>query len=199
MTTITKLISQSDIKEVIRVHNSAFEGFFLTELGSDFLLQYYKSLASSSDGVLIGAYQNSRLIGFCAACTKSAGFNSKLIKDNIIAFCIIGIKLLLTRPGSLYRLFKNLSKTGDTDDDGKYAELMSIAVDKGVQNSGAGKLLVTALESYLKAKNIDMLSLTTDKHNNFNTLQFYKKRGFEEMYEFITYPNREMYRLIKKL
>lgn len=76
---------------------------------------------------------------------------------------------------------------------------MSIAVDKSVQNTGAGKMLVNHLENYLREKEIESLSLTTDKNDNDNTLQFYKKRGFAEMYAFVTYPKREMYRLIKKI
>lgn len=92
-----------------------------------------------------------------------------------------------------------MTKTGQTDYNGDYAELMSIAVDRTVQNSGAGKKMLNHLERILKETDIDRLSLTTDKNDNENTLAFYCKNGFRIMYEFVTYPDRNMYRLIKEL
>lgn len=199
MTVITKPIPECDINEVVQVHNNAFKGFFLTELGPEFLSKYYRSVARSEDGLLLGAYSDNKLLGFCAGCLRSSGFNSKLIKTNFYEFGLIGIKLLFTRPLSLLRLIKNLSKTGTTSDKGDYAELLSIAVDQNAQNLGIGKLLMEELERYLKDRGINDLSLTTDKFNNQRTIQFYKKQGFNELYIFTTYPNREMYRLIKTL
>lgn len=192
-------ITNEDIKDVIIVHNSAFKNFFLTNLGSQFLRLYYNSVMKSPNGILIGAFLDDKLLGFCAATTHSTGFNSSLIKDNIIQFSIIGLKLLFTRPKAIIRLIKNLSKKGNSEDNGDYAELMSIAVDERYQNCGAGKVLVEELEKILKNMNIRKLSLTTDILDNENTLAFYNKRGFEKMYEFTTYPNRRMYRLIKNL
>lgn len=199
MSIYTKFISTEDIESVIKVHNSAFNGFFLTELGHDFLKLYYKSVSTAHDGILIGAYLDDRLIGFCAACTECSGFNTRLIKNNIIRFCITGLKLLFTRPKALMRLSKNLTKKGEVNDDGHYAELMSIAVDREIQNSGAGKAMMNFLERILQQRNVGKLSLTTDKLNNENTLAFYEKRGFRQMYVFTAYPDRIMYRLIKDI
>ena len=196
---IIKVISEELIDEVVKVHNSAFKGFFLTELGPGFLKLYYRSVAEAKDGILIGAYQDDRLIGFCAACTECACFNTRLVKRNIIKFGLIGLKLLCTRPQALIRLSKNLTKSGSVADNGLYAELMSIAVDNEVQNSGAGKALINSLEETLKQRHVTKLSLTTDKLDNENTLAFYKKRGFRPMYVFTAYPDRIMYRLIKDI
>ena len=43
------------------------------------------------------------------------------------------------------------------------------------------------------------ISLTTDYYNNEKTIAFYKKMGYAVLYEFVTYPNRKMYRMIKNL
>lgn len=199
MNLYTKLIPAEDIETVVKVHNSAFKGFFLTELGPDFLKLYYHSVAKAPDGILIGAYHNDRLVGFCAACTECSGFNTRLIKNNIIGFGLTSLKLLFTRPKALLRLSKNMTKKGSVEDDGHYAELMSIAVNKEIQNSGAGKAMIDCLEKTLKQRNVARLSLTTDKLNNDNTLAFYTKRGFQQMYVFTAYPDRIMYRLIKDI
>lgn len=199
MTTKIRIIPPKDLDDVVEVHNSAFKGFFLTNLGPRFLKLYYRSVTDSPNGILIGAYQGEKLIGFCAACYKSAGFNASLVKEHWLEFGLLGIQLLLTRPMAVMRLVRNLNKTGTEDDDGAYAELMSIAVDRNVQNSGAGKAMLDYLEAMLRQEGIDSLSLTTDKENNEKTLGFYAKRGFTELYSFTAYPNRLMYRLIKGL
>lgn len=198
MTTL-RINDKDEISKIVDVHNSAFKGFFLTDLGHDFLKLYYKSVIESENGILLGAYNGDKLIGFCAACTRSAGFNYALIKQNIFSYIIAGIKILLTRPKSLLRLFFNLSKTNNAQDNGEYAEILSIAVRKEAQNSGTGKLLVAAIEDFLKQKQITVLSLTTDEYDNERTLAFYRRNGFDVMYEFETYPNRRMYRLLKKI
>lgn len=198
MTTIRN-VSYEDLDAIVSVHNSAFQGFFLTELGFSFLKLYYRSVLKSKQGILLGAYVDGVLVGFCAACRKSAGFNSSLIRENLLRFILAGLKMLFVKPLAVLRLIKNLTKTGDTRDTGEYAELMSIGVVKTVQNSGAGKLLLAYLENILKQDGIRRLSLTTDLEENENTLAFYSKRGFKEMYTFETYPQRKMYRLIKEL
>ncbi len=200
MAVTIKNIEIKDLEEVVRVHNSAFKGFFLTDLGPRFLKLYYRSVAKSDIGILLGAFDDSGVLtGFCAACQRSNGFNQKIVSDNIVDFGMIGLHLLITKPSALIRLIKNITKKGNNEDDGEYAELLSIAVDKRIQHSGTGKAMLSRLEDILKAKNIQLLSLTTDGENNSSTLSFYRKQGFREYYKFIAYPERPMYRLIKNL
>ena len=199
-----KPITQKEINEVVRVHNSAFQNFFLTSLGPKFLNLYYSSFLKSNQGIMAGAYLDDKLIGFAATCKKSSGFNSSLIKENLLKFSFVSLGLMFTRPKALIRLLKNFTKRDNIEvdgivDEGQYAELMSIAVSKDVQNTGVGKQLVEYTENKLREEGISSLSLTTDQKENENTLAFYKKRGFEKMYDFTSYPDRKMVRLIKNL
>ena len=84
-------------------------------------------------------------------------------------------------------------------DNGEYAELLSIAVDPTVQRSGAGKAMLLELENEIRKKGGKKLSLTTDFENNEKAIGFYKSLGYNEWYDFTTYPNRRMWRLIKQL
>jgi ribosomal protein S18 acetylase RimI-like enzyme len=194
-----KIIPVEDIKDVVLVHESAFKGFFLTELGSSFLRLYYNSVRKSPIGVLIGAYDNEHLLGFCAACKRSKGFNTHLIMSNFFRFSFVGLKLLFTSPNSLVRLVKNMSKNSGADDDGNYAEVLSIGVSREAQGRGVGKLLLMHLQEIFSQDGIKRLSLTTDYSDNDNTLNFYQSMNFVPMYDFVTYPSRRMYRLIKDL
>lgn len=192
--------TRNDIEAIVRVHEAAFPDFFLTKLGTSFLRLYYNSVMNHKDGVLLACKMDGILIGLCAGTVLSAGFNSKLIKANIIKFGIESMKILFTKPKALIHLMKNMSKEDSSaGDDGNYAELLSIAVDPKVQRSGAGKAMLLELEKVIKEKGGERLSLTTDYEDNEKAIGFYKSLGYEPWYDFVTYPNRRMYRLIKQL
>src|ERR1700681_348296 len=103
-------ILKEDLHEVVEVHKVSFKGFFLTELGDHFLKVYYDCVRKDDRGIVIGFYHERQLYGFCAATVLSKGFNTHLVKRNILRFSLIGIWLLFTRVPSLVRLLKNFSK-----------------------------------------------------------------------------------------
>lgn len=189
-----------EIDAIVRIHEQAFPSFFLTNLGSAFLRLYYKSVMGHSDGVLLVCKKDDVPIGLCAGTVLSAGFNKRLIKANFFQYGIETLKLLFSKPKSLIHLMKNMSKEDSSvGDNGEYAELLSIAVDPTVQRSGAGKAMLLELENEIKKKGGEKLSLTTDYENNEKAIGFYKSLGYTEWYDFTTYPNRRMYRMIKQL
>ena len=95
---------------------------------------------------------------------------------------------------------KNLTKKSSPFvDEEDYAELFSIGVAADAQGQGLGKLLLKETENTASKFKIRRMSLTTDYYDNVSTLAFYKSMGYEKLYEFVTYPNRKMYRLIKSL
>lgn len=191
---------KKEVYAISDIHLKAFEGFFLSELGREFLSTYYNTVRENDRGVLLGCFEDNKLLGFCAATTLSEGFNKHLVKSNFFSFSKIGIFLLFSRPKALFRLLKNFTKSDPSvSDDGEYAELLSIGVSPTAQGKGVGKKLLMALEEYLNDKNVSQLSLTTDYYDNEKTLNFYKGMGYEIMYDFVAYPDRRMYRLIKKI
>ncbi len=197
---VVRAAQRQDVKAVAQLHIKAFEDFFLSGLGGSFLAVYYKAVLKSCDGLLFVVENKGKVIGFCAAAKRSKGYNKRLVKDNLFLFGIQGIKLSVTKPKAVVRLLKNFEKHDLTQkDEGDYAELYSIAVDPEVQGSGVGKRLLQLLESELKESGIKELSLTTDCCNNDNVIAFYKSVGYNVMYEFMTYPHRKMYRMIKTL
>lgn len=191
---------ESDIDQIVNIHCSAFKNFFLTSLGEEFLKIYYKSFIACPHGIVFCASKNGNIVGFSATAKFNNGFNFALLKDNLLGFGKIAIKLLIKRPKSLLRLIKNFSKNNDEIKEKEcYAELFSIGVRENVQGQGIGKILLLKTEEYLKLEGIRKLSLTTDFYNNESAISFYSKLGYEPLYEFVTYPNRKMYRLIKNI
>lgn len=197
-----KEIPLYDIKQVVEIHKDAFKGFFLTTLGDDFLNLYYTSLRKHPNGLLYGYYTAENLKGFCAATLHSSGFHKSIIKNNFLAFAQFGIKFLFTSVPTLVRLLENVSKNGNSSniiDSGNYAELLSIGISSNMQGQGIGKMLVEELEAIIKQRRIDTLSLTTDLYSNEKAISFYNSLGYEIYYDFVTFPDRRMYKMIKKI
>ena len=188
----------NDVDTIVEIHLNAFEGFFLTSLGAEFLRFYYSCFVRSNETVTMIAEENGVIYGFSASSKFCKGFNSRLIKSNLIAFGLLSFKLLLIKPISLLRLVKNLSKKGENVIDNEdYAELYSIGVCKSAQGKGVGKMLLLKSEQVMKEEGVTRVSLTTDFDNNEQAVGFYHSMGYETLYEFVTYPNRKMYRLIR--
>lgn len=193
----------TDTDSIVKIHCDAFDGFFLTSLGKTFLRFYYSCFINSDETIVLCAENNGTLLGFAAIAQNAHGFNSRLIKRNFIKFSLLAMKLLFTCPKSLVRLARNIRKTGngggiDTDLEA-YAELFSIGVSPQSQGQGIGKILLAESEQEIKKRGVQRVSLTTDYYDNDSALAFYRSMGYEVMYEFIAYPDRKMYRLIKTL
>lgn len=190
-----------DVDSIVEIHLEAFKNFFLSSLGKSFLKLYYLSFINCEGGCVFCAHKDNQVVGFSACSYVSSGFNASLIKKNIFKYGIETIRLLFTKPGALIRLAKNMNKESSdsgVEDDGQYAELYSIAVSPLCQGEGVGKKLLLTTENDVLNHN-NQVSLTTDYYNNDKTIAFYRALGYKDYYEFTTYPNRKMWRMIKKL
>ena len=99
----------------------------------------------------------------------------------------------------MIRLYKNLTKNSDKDDKGNYAELLSISVSPDQSGLGIGRNLLVNFEERVREQGIGTITLTTDADSNDSVLRFYKKSGYTVYYDFKTFPNRQMLKLIKEL
>ena len=184
--------------QIAKIHLKSFPNFFLTTLGYSFLKTYYKSCSKSKEAISISAINqdDKKLLGFAVGCFKSEGFNKRLIFSNSLEYSYRAILLLFTKPIALIRLFKNLEKNNDK---GNYAELLSIGVLPDKKGFGIGQNLLVKFENQVREKGINTITLTTDADSNDSVLRFYKKSGYSVYYNFETFPNRKMLKLIKEL
>lgn len=197
---IIRVADKSDFKFLADIHIKAFDDFFLTSLGVNFLQAYYKASLKSKESIAFCATnQEGKIIGFSSGCTLAAGFHKRLVFANFFLFLFQGIILLFTKPKAILRLARNLDKNENETDDGKYAELLSIGVLPSSKGLGVGKALIKAFEEEAQKRGCKKISLTTDYTGNQDVLSFYKNTGYEVFYEFTTYPHRKMYKLIKNI
>jgi ribosomal protein S18 acetylase RimI-like enzyme len=192
--------NEMDYTQMTVVHEKAFPGFFLTSLGKDFLSTYYKAVLRSEKSIAVCAvdeYKN--VIGFASGCIESSNFHLNLFNCNRLSFLLAVVKSALGRPGVFYRLARNLEKNANYNDDNDYAELLSIAVLPESKGTGIGKMLLESFEAEVKRRGGKKLALTTDFENNDAVVNFYQKCGYAIFYDFVTYPKRRMFKMIKTL
>lgn len=195
-----KKLMTPDIEGVVAVHVSAFTGFFLTTLGTVFLKKYYRSVIGDNDSICIGCEnEKGNIIGFAVGNRLSKGFHLNILRRNWMRFTLEGIRLAILRPAAIMRLYKNLNKNSNESDNGLYAELLSIGVSDKAEGKGIGGKLIGEFERLAGQSGATKVCLTTDKFNNERILGFYLKNGYQVYYEFTTYPNRKMYKLIKNI
>jgi len=193
-------VENSEYKTLASLHSLAFDDFFLTSLGNKFLRTYYKSVLKSNESITSCAVnEEGKMTGFSIGCTHAKGFHKRLVIKFYILFIIQAFWIVFTRPRAIFRLIKNMDKKANDQDDGNYAELLSIAVDPEYKNMGIGKELIKVFEQEAFKKGCTRMALTTDYENNDKVISFYKKVGYDILSEFTTYPNRRMYKLIKTL
>ena len=189
----------SDCDQIVRIHKLAFADFFLTQLGTSFLNTYYRSSIKHERCIAVGAFDQEKMVGFAIGTIESKGYHNRLLKQNFFAFLWQTICILFTRPNALCRLKKNMSKTANLNDDGNYAELLSLGLDPFYFGKGIATVLGKEFESSVRQMKGKTITLTTDKENNEHVIDFYTKQGYTLFYEFLAYPNRKMLKLIKQL
>lgn len=187
--------------QIAEIHLKSFPNFFLTSLGYSFLKTYYKSCSKCKEAISVCAIDNEtkKILGFAVGCLNSKGFNKKLIYSSFGEYFYQLLMLLFKRPLAIIRLFKNLRKGKNLSDNGNYAELLSIGVLPDQSGLGIGQNLLNKFEDKVKEKGIKTITLTTDLDSNDNVIKFYKKSGYKIYYSFVTYPQRNMLKLLKKI
>ena len=195
--------TRDDVENLALAHERIFDDFFMASLGTSFLKVYYRTAVDYDETSCFIAYDESNnCLGFVFGRKTAKGYLKRLLKRGFWRFALCGVKLLFTRPKAVIRLAKNLEKKSDSqdfEDTQDYAEIGLIGVSPEYKGQGIGHKLFHAFEEDVKQKGATKISLTTDYYDNENTLTAYKAWGFSVLYEFVSYPDRRMYRLIKTI
>jgi ribosomal protein S18 acetylase RimI-like enzyme len=183
----------SDVNQVVNVHLTSFQGFFLTILGEKFLRLLYSFIITSPDGVgYVCVDKDEIVIGFVCGTTKPLGFYKRFFKKkwwNIILTILFSI---IRDPSIIPRLVWRVLKPPQPSTEPGTATLMSIAVHPNYQNKGIGKLLVQEFLGEIRRRGIQRVNLTTDKEKNDAVNVFYQRLGFQLARSFVTPEGRWM-------
>lgn len=187
---------QEDIQQIVDIHLMRFPHFFLSSLGSEFLITFYKAFLQKP-AILLVLKEAGEIRGFAAGSRDNRGFFKQLLLNNFAGFLFSGVLILLTKPLALKRIVVNIGKKSSRNK--FYAELLSIATLRN--KKGYGKLLLEEFEKEIAGNNPANLpiSLTTDFDDNDKAIAFYKNAGYEVSEVFESYAKRKMYRFTKIL
>jgi ribosomal protein S18 acetylase RimI-like enzyme len=167
-----------DVNDVVRVHLVSFPGFFLSFLGPVFLRLLYAEIIKEPGSITYVARNGPEVVGFVAGVMQQVGFYSRLARKRLFAFALAALGAVLRNPRIIPRLFRALAYPQDSQEAAAPALLLSIGVLPGDEHKGTGQRLVRAFLAAIKQKEIDKVSLTTDKYGNDRVNRFYEQLGF---------------------
>lgn len=194
-----KNLKLEETKNIAVLHQMAFNNFFLTSLGANFLNKFYGSIIKSENGVALGAYdEKNELVGFAIGAKEKKGFYKNILKNNFISLSLAASISLIKKPKNISRIIKAFLTTETANSDSlNYATLLSICVNPEKKGQKIGKHLLTAFESEIE-KHSDGITLTTDRLSNDYVNKFYISNNYVLTDQF-SQGNREMNFYIKKI
>lgn len=180
-----------DLLGIVTTHLAAFPGFYLTELGRQFLAKYYTLVLDLPGGILWVAEEKAGIIGFVCGFIDPAEFYTEL-KHRKFRFLVAALPALVQKPSRAVRLMSNFRRTRDMSREGRpgVAELSSIGVHPEVRRKSVGTELVIAFNQAAQRLGAGIVVLTTDAYHNERVNEFYHKLGFRLMKTFEAQPGR---------
>ncbi|MEL4506379.1 GNAT family N-acetyltransferase [Luteococcus sp. H138] len=198
--TATAALHAADIEQIVALHRRAFPDFFLSQLGPNFLTQFYKGFLTDPTSVTVVAHgDDGRVLGAVVGTTQPSGFFSRLLKRRLPGFLLASAQAAIQDPKRAPRLARGVLYRGEAGERVEGALLSSICVDPATQGAGVGRILLDAWEAAARLRGAKHAFLTTDANDNDATNGFYLRNGWTLTKEFSTPEGRAMNRYEKDL
>ena len=168
----------TDLEDVVHIHLSAFDRFFLSSMGPSFLREFYKAVLLDKSNVAIIAVQGGSVAGFAVGTITPEGLYRRMLPNRGYRLLLASVLPILKQPQTVPRLLRRLLMAGNVIYKPGQALLMSLAVDPARQREGIGRDLVLGFLEEAKNRGATSVSLTTDRDGNETANQFYLRLGF---------------------
>lgn len=179
---------------VARTHSECFPGFFLTTLGQDFLILYYRHYLTSTYGFGTVALGNDGdVVGFALGVTNLDAHDSSFLRQNLLTIVSIVLRRCLHDAAARRNVWergRRLSRvvlksgrrrqpSGGQNDSTRdpYATLTSLAVLPTQRGRGLAADLVDAFGEIVKSKSFSSMRVATALDNH-RARAFYEKSGW---------------------
>lgn len=189
---------EDDVNAVVDVHVRAFPDFFMTNLGSRFIREYYRFYLDSKHHFLVATNDRDEILGFVVGsdrpCLLYADMKRQFTKF-IIPLMMSSLNLRLGRKilVKVFRFFLHDTVNNEIKRLNGFSELTSIAVEPSCQGVSVGnKLLASYLENARGNPDLKGVFLTTDDKDNEKVINFYKSSGFNVYSTFSQSASRSM-------
>lgn len=172
---------------------ASFPGFFLSFLGSRFLgLLYHEILQEDGRVCIVAEDDRKQVVGFAVGVENQVGLYKRLAKKRWWAFAWAALPTAMAHPRVIPRLARALLYRQRAEKIASRALLMSIAVSPERQGGGVGRVLMSSFLGEMSEKQVERVSLTTDRDHNEATNNFYQRLGFSLNREYCTPEGRWM-------
>lgn len=172
----------ADVPDVVCVHEQAFRGFLLTDLGPRFLSSLYAGFITIPDGrLLVARNADDKIVGLLAATCAPSDFFRIMRRRRGIHMAISAVPSLLRHPLRIgERLLSALFYRGDQPEElPGYWLLSSLGVASDEGHKGVASALISHFLDNSHRSGAEGVYLLTDQQNNDSVLKFYAKRKFE--------------------
>ena len=192
----------SDVPSVARVHLEAFEEFFLSELGYNFLCVMYRAFLVNPSGIfVVQESKDDKVTGFAVGALSSGKKDRWLALRFMPHFFWAALPAILQHPRVIItRLVTRFFETGfPFNVPNNAAVLRSIGVLTSERGSGAASALLGAFEQIAFQQGSASVYLTTDHDNNERAQKFYERHGYRVVDRFQQDGQRPMWLMSKHL
>lgn len=173
-------LGASDAVAIARLHAIAFPGFFLSSLGSPFLVQFYRGFVHDPSAIAVVARSDAdgAILGAAVGTVDPARFYRRLLRRRLVGFGLSSARAVVRRPRLAPRLCRAVRFRGGVDPGRDGAVLSSIFVTPSNQHKGVGTVLLKAWTSAAAASGARSATLTTDAVGNDHVNRFYLANGW---------------------
>jgi GNAT superfamily N-acetyltransferase len=173
-----RTMQQADLEAVVKVHQAAFPGFFLTRMGRPFLCAYYQAVLDFDASIaLIASDENTKaVLGFAVGFSDPQGFYTLFAhrRRRLLPAIVLAVLRDPALVGAILRNMRRVEAQARASVDA--VELSSIAV--AASGAGVGGVLLEAFATHARDGGAHSLFLTTDANGNDAVQHFYQRRGF---------------------
>ncbi|MBN1173939.1 MAG: GNAT family N-acetyltransferase [Micromonosporaceae bacterium] len=186
-------LEQGEVRQVARLHEQAFPGFFLSALGEPFLVQLYRGFLKDSSAVTVVARdREGRILGAVVGTTAPAGFFKRLLQRQCLGFILASLQAVARNPAAVTRLLRAVTYRGVAPGSSGGALLSSICVVPSARGTGLGRRLLRQWTSEVARRGVSTAFLTTDANGNATVNRFYQAQGWVLSETFRTREGRSM-------
>ena len=194
-TGLVRRATLEDLRGIVAIHQKAFQDFFLTRMGRDFLRRYYALVLKYRAGIILVSERCGLLEGFACGFVEPSEFY-RLMWRNKWVFALPALSALIRHPslfaGVMYGVQRIQTSAFTSELSARSCELSSIAVAPEVSGNGLGKALVQAFLKQSRSMNAQYVYLTTDADENESANRLYLQAGFQHTQRFLQRQGRWM-------
>jgi len=172
--------TKEDIPEVVAIHSQVFPNTVMTQLGRNYLKDYYRKVLSFRGGIILVAEIDGVLMGFASGLIQPELFYRTIVKTGwkTVGYVLKGVflkpRLLSVIPYSIARVFRSTPRTNQENT----CEMSFIAMLPEAAGKGVGKELAIEFVKHSRERGATVVKLTTHAESNEATNNFYTSLGF---------------------